>query len=61
MPSLCSYYASATAATSTSDLIPHRADAGYVGAHYPAGADKTRSDNLLSGALPYGFARLFLD
>lgn len=24
-------------------------------------ADKSRSDNLLSGALPYGFARLFLD
>lgn len=51
MPSLCSYYASATAATSTSDLIPHRADAGYVGAHYPAGADKTRYAKFASQSL----------
>ena len=57
MPSLCSYYASATAATSTSDLIPHRAEAGYVGAHYPAGADKTRSDKLPFGALPHSVVR----
>lgn len=33
----------------------------YIERCSPKSADKTRSDNLLSGALPYGFARLFLD